>query len=139
MVELFNNIKVDWLGKRRLFFVITMVLLAVGMLSLLAKGSFRYGVDFKGGTIAYVRFSEPVPLDRVRDLLRSAGIANSTPEALLNTGFNDVLIEFEQTDANADVSTGGDLIRQALNKDYSGKFELLNVESVGAKVGSDLQ
>src|SRR5262245_42849103 len=109
MVELFGNIKIDWLGKRRLFFVITMALLAVGMLSLLIKGSFRYGVDFKGGTIAYVRFSEPVPLDRVRELLRQGGIANSTPEALLNTGSNDVLIEFEQTSADADVSRGGEL------------------------------
>jgi preprotein translocase subunit SecF len=116
-----------------------MGLMVVGMISLFVKGSFRYGVDFKGGTIAYVRFSEPVQLDRIRTLLREGGIPNSTPEALLNTGFNDVLIEFEQTDANADVSSGGELIRQTLNKEFQGKFELLNVESVGAKVGSDLQ
>jgi len=57
----------------------------------------------------------------------------------LNTGFNDIMIEFEQADASADVGQGGDLIRQALNVGFQGKFELLNVESVGAKVGSDLQ
>jgi len=139
MVELFNNIRIDWLGKRRLFFAISMGLLVIGMISLFMKGSFRYGVDFKGGTIAYVRFSEPVQLDRVRAVLRNGGIPNSTPEALLNTGYNDVLIEFEQVDANADVSAGGDLVRQALNKEFQGKFELVRVESVGAKVGSDLQ
>ena len=139
MVELFKNIKIDWLGKRRIFFVITMALIAIGLVSLLVKGSFRYGVDFKGGTIAYVRFTDPVSLDRVRELLREGGIPNSTPEALLNTGYNDILVEFEQTAADADVSTGGDLIRNALNSGYQGKFELLNVESVGAKVGADLQ
>jgi len=139
MVELFNNIRIDWLGKRRLFFAISMGLLVIGMISLFMNGSFRYGVDFKGGTIAYVRFSEPVQLDRVRAVLRNGGIPNSTPEALLNTGYNDVLIEFEQVDANADVSAGGDLVRQALNKEFQGKFELVRVESVGAKVGSDLQ
>jgi preprotein translocase subunit SecF len=138
-MELFKEIKIDWLGRRRLFFVITMAMIAIGMISLVAKGGFRYGVDFKGGTIAYVRFTDPVQMDTVRELLREAGIPNSTPEALLNTGFNDILIEFEQADPNADVSAAGDQVRAALNKGYNGKFELLNVESVGAKVGSDLQ
>ena len=48
-------------------------------------------------------------------------------------------ILFEQTSTDADVSRGGDLVRQALNGGFEGKFQLLNVESVGAKVGSDLQ
>src|ERR1044071_9684312 len=125
MVELFNNIKIDWLSKRTVFFLISMGLLVIGMLSLVTKGSFRYGVDFKGGTIAYVGFTEPVQLDRIRTLLRDAGVPNSTPEALLNTGYNDVLIEFELADPSADVSAGGDLIRATLNKEFQGKFELL--------------
>ena len=39
MIELFKGIKVDWLGKRKLFFSISMVMLLIGMISLVVKGS----------------------------------------------------------------------------------------------------
>src|SRR5262245_26397542 len=130
MVELFGKLKINWLGRRTLFFAISIALLLVGMISLLVKGQFRYGVDFRGGTIVYVRFAEPVNIDRVRELLREGGVANSTPQELRNTGSNDILIEFEESRADADVGRAGDLIRQALNAGFSGKFQILNVESV---------
>ena len=47
MIELFSGIKVDWIGKRQLFFAISIVLLVIGMISLIQKGKFQYGVDFQ--------------------------------------------------------------------------------------------
>ena len=46
MIELFRGIKVDWIGKRQLFFAISIALLVIGMISLIHKGKFQYGVDF---------------------------------------------------------------------------------------------
>ena len=61
MVELFKGIKVDWLGKRKLFFIISIALLLIGMVSLVTRG-FRYGLDFKGGTVVTVKFNEAVDI-----------------------------------------------------------------------------
>ena len=74
MVELFKGIKVDWLGKRKLFFAISIGLLLIGMASLVAKGTFRYGLDFKGGTLVRVRFPNVVDISAVRNLLPDANI-----------------------------------------------------------------
>src|SRR5436190_7751302 len=74
MVELFKGIKVDWLGKRKLFFAISIALLLVGMVSLATKGRFRYGLDFKGGTLVRVQFHDPVDIGEVRKLLPKANI-----------------------------------------------------------------
>jgi hypothetical protein len=43
MVELFKGIKVDWLGKRKLFFAISIVLLMIGMASLSRRGRSAMG------------------------------------------------------------------------------------------------
>ena len=74
MFELFKGLKVDWLGKRKLFFAISSVLLLVGMASLVTKGQFVYGTDFKGGTVVVVKFDDTVDIGAVRNLLPEAEI-----------------------------------------------------------------
>jgi preprotein translocase subunit SecF len=110
--------------------------MVVGLISLLTKGSFEYGVDFKGGTIVQVRFKEKPDIERIRQLLRDNGAANSQPQEL--TGRNDVLIEFQGAQEE-DASAGRTVIINALNKGYEGQFEVLSATSVGPKVGDDLK
>ena len=133
MLELFKDVKVDWLGKRRWFFIISIVLLLFGMASLLKERTFRYGVDFKGGTSVSVRFREHTPVDRIREILPK----NSEIQEIAGT--NEVLIEFEQAAGDEDATRGQEMINQALNKTFQGKFDILKSESVGPKVGTDLR
>jgi len=140
MIEL-PKINVDWLGKRKLFLVISIVLIGVGFLSLLAKGSFRYGVDFQGGTIVYVRFQNPPDVDEIRRLLSDSGLQNSQIQEMRGGGSNnDVLIQLEQTSADeTDLGQGREAVAQALNKEFAGQFEIQSSESVGPKAGADLR
>lgn len=141
MVEIFRDVKVDWLGKRKLFFAISGCLILIGAISLVREGSFRYGVDFKGGTIVYVRFQETVPVDRIRTLLRENGAPNSQIQELRGAGVtNEFVIEFEEaSETTTDASRGREVITNALNAGFQGKFEVLNAQSVGPKVGADLR
>src|SRR6476619_5599571 len=91
MVELFKEVKVDWLGKRKLFLAISGAIMVLGMISLIVKGGFRYGVDFKGGTVVTVRFQEKPQVDQIRMLLRENGAADSQIQEL-RSGQNDILI-----------------------------------------------
>jgi|SRR5438552_2084130 len=134
MIEIFRDVRIDWLGKRRLFLAISGLIMLLGLVSLVAKGGFRYGVDFKGGTIVYVRFQQKPPLDQIRKLLPDSQI-----QEFGASGSNDVMIEFQGAKEEADASTGREVITNALNQAFQSKFQILNAESVGPKVGADLR
>src|SRR6185369_16488074 len=137
MIELFRDIKVDWLGKRKLFLAISGALMLAGLISLVIKGSFNYGVDFKGGTIVQVRFPNGRPdIEKIRQTLRENGATDSQPQELTRT--NDVLIEFQGAQAE-DASAGRATIINALDKAFKGQYEILKADSIGPKVGDDLK
>jgi preprotein translocase subunit SecF len=136
MIELFKDIKVDWLGKRKMFLAISGAVMVVGLISLLAKGGFKYGVDFKGGTEVQVRFKQKPDIERIRQLLRENGAADSQPQEI--AGGTDVRIEFQGA-KEEDASAGRSVIINALNKGFAGQFDVLSAISVGPKVGDDLK
>ncbi len=140
MAEFFGNIEVDWQGKRRLFFGLSAIVLLAGLTSIAYAGTLRYGVDFQGGAIVHVRFQEPPPIERIRELLREGGAPQSQIQELRGAGSdNDVLIQVGQELVAEDLGRGREIITEALNNGFAGQFEILNSESVGPKVGADLR
>jgi preprotein translocase subunit SecF len=139
MIQLFRDIRVDWLGKRKLFFSISIVLMAIGMTSLAMKGGqFRYGLDFKGGTLVRVCFAENVDAGAVRNLLPEANIQSVQATGVKCPG-SAFQIELERSLENEDASVGRETVVKALTGTYAGKFEVRGSESVSAKVGADTQ
>src|SRR6185503_15939909 len=76
MVELFRNPKIDWIKAKKLFIGITIALMLIGAISVQIRG-FNAGVDFTGGTLMTVRFTEQPSLERVRSAIGRAGIDTS--------------------------------------------------------------
>src|SRR5882762_1972717 len=70
-MELFKNTNFDFLGKKMPFIIASLVLTAAGFASLAVKGGPRYGIDFKGGALVYVRFNQEPPVDKIRHALSS--------------------------------------------------------------------
>src|SRR2546422_7617074 len=136
MIEIFRDVKVNWLGKRKIYLAISGSVMLLGLISLVAKHGFRYGVDFKGGTIVQVRFHQKPDIEKIRQLLRENGAPDSQPQEL--AGRNDVLIEFQGA-KDEDASTGRSVIINALDKGFQGQFEVLSATSIGPKVGDDLK
>jgi len=136
MIELFHGSKIDWLGKRKLFLAISGSLMLLGLISLVVKHGFEYGVDFKGGTRAQIRFQQKPDLEKIRQLLKENGAPDSQPQERVGT--NEVIIEFQGAKAE-DASAGREVILNALNKGFPGQFEILGATSIGPKVGDDLK
>lgn len=67
----FANLKVDWLGKRRIAYVISGVLIVAGLVSFATRG-FELGVDFKGGYSYNIQFEESISADELRIALTDA-------------------------------------------------------------------
>src|SRR5438046_2581353 len=136
MIEIFRDVRVDWLGKRKLYLAISGTVMLLGLISLLVKGGFRYGVDFKGGTIVQVRFHQKPDIEKIRQLLRENGAPDSQPQERVGT--NEIIIEFQGA-KEEDASAGRSVIINALNKGFQGQFDVLSATSIGPKVGDDLK
>ena len=124
-MEFFRNVNVDWMGKAKYFVILSLVLLAVGWLSVLRHGGLSYGIDFRGGTLVYVRFAQPPSLDKVRKSLADAGIPNSTIQQISDisdpSSRNDVVIGLEQQgQGDESLDAGKQKIVDILQKTHGG-------------------
>jgi preprotein translocase subunit SecF len=68
-MQLFKNTNFDFLGWKLPFIGLSLVLSAAGLISLFAKGGPKYGIDFRGGALMYVRFASKPPVDKIRSSL----------------------------------------------------------------------
>lgn len=77
-MKLIGQTQIDFLGRRRAFIGLSLVLLAVGAASAALQGGLKFGIDFKGGTLVYVKFSEEPDVDRIRRVLTDKGLNVAT-------------------------------------------------------------
>jgi preprotein translocase subunit SecF len=120
-MELFKSVNVDWMGKAKYFVTLSLLLLAIGWFSILRHGLY-YGIDFRGGTLVYVRFSGPPPIDQIRKGLQQAGLPNSSIQGIsdINAGSqNDVVIGLEQKGTGDEsLDAGKQAILDVLHKTF---------------------
>ena len=64
----FNNLKINFIGRRKIFYAISGIIIVVGIGSLVTKG-LNPGIDFTGGRSYVIRFEEPVSSTEVASLL----------------------------------------------------------------------
>lgn len=101
----FVNSKVKFVERRKVFYVISALVIAGGIASLATKG-LNYGVDFSGGTTFDLTFSQDVDINSVRENLADAFTENGTKgNPLVQTKESDrdirVMTNF-MIDSNAD-------------------------------------
>lgn len=63
--NILHNVKIDFIGIRKIFYIISGSLIIIGIVSLFVRG-LSYGIDFKGGRSFIVRFDETVRTDEIR-------------------------------------------------------------------------
>src|ERR1700730_9252633 len=109
-MEFFKQVDLDWMGKAKYFFALSLTLLLVGGASLVAHGGPYYGIDFKGGTVVDVRLAGPPPIDTIRNGLTQQGIVNATivpVSDISNPNSNEVLINLEEKGQGSDALDAG--------------------------------
>ena len=82
MFNLFQNIHIDWLGKRRIFIAFSIFIMLAGLASAIGRqftpggtDAFNLGVDFKGGTVVTAKFKGEKPSDdQIRGALNTVGV-----------------------------------------------------------------
>ena len=156
MFEFFTNINVDWLGKRKFFIAVSVLVLLAGLGSAIAREfteggteAFSLGVDFQGGTVVTAKFRQKPDVDSIRSALEGVGIN----EAIIQDStdkVDEVLIKVPNLGQREDCKeSNGELMQEAgrcvvkksldtFGKEAEGATQLPDDETAAYKiVGTD--
>ncbi len=123
----------DILGKRRIWYTISITILAIGLLFLTING-LNFGIDFQGGTLLEFKFDKQVSNENVRNVLSDINIAAESKIQQSNTqGIYGVLIRAQELTPQ-EISDVEDGLR-----DVYPSTEMLRTQMVGPVIGQELR
>lgn len=124
---------IDFMGKRKLAMILSILLIVVALGSIVAKG-LNLGIDFTGGTLVEVGFPAAVELPSVREKLSAEGFGDAVVQHFGTS--RDVLIRLapQEDVESAELSDHAFSAMQGLES----SAELRRVEFVGPQVGDEL-
>ena len=78
MLHFLGETKLDFIGKRKIFYALSIIMIAVSLIAYFKKGPAAYGIDFSGGQLQEYIFKTPPPIDRVREAVKEAGLGEAS-------------------------------------------------------------
>ncbi|MFZ1049516.1 MAG: protein translocase subunit SecF [Candidatus Sulfotelmatobacter sp.] len=121
-MEFFRNTNIDFLGKKWYFLAFSLVFSVAGIFSMLFWHGIPYGVDFRGGTLVYVKFSHTPNDNALRAAMDRAGLHNAKIQRYDQPSNNEVLIDLDVQETS----------EQALDR---GKTQIINTLETNAPAG----
>ena len=138
----FKNTSINFIGNRKRYYIISALIILIGIGSFINKG-LNYGVDFKGGRTFVVRFDENINNELLRSSLGKEFVENGVemfPEVKTFGEENQVKITtkylIDSRDLNAD-----ELVSSKLNDGLVnyGDFEIMSSQKVGPTIADDIK
>jgi SecD/SecF fusion protein len=135
----FRDIAFDFVGRRKIYYLISTVIIIAGTIFYFKNGGLRLGIDFKGGRYYIVHFDKAVDTETVKEHLTPV-FGDEAPE--VKTAGNDNELKITTTYHIADVATSADKIvedalRSGLNK-TGVPYTIESNQKVGPIIASDL-
>ncbi|HRH63935.1 MAG TPA: protein translocase subunit SecDF [Bacteroidia bacterium] len=136
--NMFKNININFVGKRKLYYLISSAIIAMGIVGYTMHG-LNFGVDFKGGRTYVVRFDGDTEPEKVREALAQPLAA--APEVKTFGKDNQVkittpyLIDDNSTDVDAKVESK---INEGLSK-LGKKYTIMSSQKVGENISDDIK
>ena len=136
-MEILGKTSFDFVGKRYIAYLISIVLVLLGVLALIqiSRGAANMGIDFAGGTSIQVKFQQPVDLGAVRQALSKSGIKDSEPQQFADG--RSVMIRLKRSTAAAGMAQQ---VQDALRAGFGDNPFILEASTeVGPAIGKELQ
>ena len=132
-----SDINIDFVGKRKIAFIISLTMIFVSIASLLIHKGPRYGIDFAGGTLIQVKFKASTSLKKIKSGLATIDLGKSSVQQFGDKSDNEYLI---RTDMSVTTTKGVSLkVQKALESSTGNEVKIRRVEMVGPQVGKDLR
>ena len=161
MIQVFKDVRIDWLANRRWFIGVSIVLMLAGLGSAIFRQAthhqaFNLGVDFKGGTVVTIKFKQRPPDESIRAALTKQGVKDAIVQPVTDKQ-DTVLVKLPLegeggSESTAQVDAGRTQVRNALNQfgpeaqpdkelnaDPNAAYKIIATDAVGAVAGAQLR
>lgn len=133
MIEIIKNANIDFIGKRKYGFVISIVLVVLAILTTVIKGP-NFGIDFTGGALLQIRFSQPITTADLRTSLFHIGKGQAQIQALGIEGREYIIRAAEPNPVEFSKE-----VKTTVEEDFANNtWEILREETVEPKIGKEL-
>ena len=129
-MRLLSKTNINFISKQKFTSLQSVALIIAGISSLIMKGGPLLSIDFTGGTVAQVKFDKDVELTSLRNTLSEYGFKGA--EIVEFGSPDEVLIKTQLSGSSSEIS-------EKLTTALGETFTLRRVESVGPKIGKELQ
>ena len=140
---LFQNFNFDWVGKRKYFYIFSITVTILGVISLFTR-SLKQSVEFTGGRTFVVKFEKKADIEYIRVNLSKVFVENKEVASIdLKTKSNDYNVEIitnyllKKDGANEEVNKKLNLGLSAC-KDRLGNYQVVESRSIAASISSEL-
>lgn len=146
-MRIIKKTNIDFLGKTNITTLLSIFLISAGIISMVLNGGPKLSIDFKGGTLVAVNYTEPVNIEKIRSELSSVLIDGQS------FNFSNAEIKYFGDESNIAVRIASmEEEPEQFSKKFSDKLAsifpnlvpvdknnfILSVEKVGPKVGAEL-
>ncbi len=136
-MQFFRDLNINFVGKRKIGYVISAALLVIGLVSLIAHGGPRYGIDFTGGTSLQLKFENDISAGDLRSSLANVGYADAEIKRIGLPEENEFIIRVEKLEEGEDAASK---MEAQLTQDYpDNPYDIRSVVEVGPKIGGELR
>jgi SecD/SecF fusion protein len=138
IARLFKLTTIDFVGKRRVSYVLSGLFVLASIIAFVGRGDARYGVDFTGGLLQEYRLTQPVTADAVRAALAKVGLDSAVIQEF---GRPTEWIIRTPGNSEQEIQDTMNRTREALVAEFGGDAapELVRVDRVGPVVGTILR
>jgi len=139
-IELLGKTNIDFIGKRKYAFILSVALVSLGIFSLVQmwRGQANLGIDFAGGTSVQLKFEKPFQLDKARHALEVNGFKDSELQQFIEG--NKLLIQIKKSEMAGSEGKVADKILAVFSKEFAdNKFLVDSTTEIGPKVGKSLR
>ncbi len=136
-MQFLANTNLDFVGKRRVALIVSLLVILAGVVSLVVKGGPAMSIDFRGGQIIEVHCTPAIDLAAARSALSNAGVGVEQAQYF---GSPDELLIYLTDGQDLGIEAGTLTVPQILEQSFPGTVvELRREEKVGPKIGSELR
>jgi SecD/SecF fusion protein len=138
--NLFKNLNINFVGNRKLYYIISGITITIGMIAFSQKG-LNLGVDFKGGRSYIVRFDKDIQAQEAREKL---AVPFAQAPDVKTFGKNNQLkittaYKIEDQTGDADNIVEETLLKGLEGVGGSTKIEIMSSTKVGQNISDDIK
>ena len=133
MIEIIKNPNIDFIGKRKFGFVFSTILMIISLLLIIIIGP-NLGIDFTGGALLQIRFSQPITTAELRSSLAEIGKEHSQIQSLGTEQKEYIVRAAEKNPVEFSKN-----VKAVLQQDYPDNAQqVVREETVEPKIGKEL-